>query len=180
MSAGGLAIRQAPLGPADAAPRAGRLPADGLLHPATLAAIGLLVLNDHVLKAAFPGLITGKLSDLAGLAFFPILLVSGWELALALLGRWDRPSSRALTIAIGATAAAFALVKTVPVAAGAFAWGLGLAQWLLALPVRLLADGPVPPVVPTVVAVDPTDLVAIVALAIPALVGRERTRAARR
>src|SRR5690606_8292496 len=45
---------------------------DGLLHPAPLAAIGLLLLNDHWLKAAFPGSITGKLSDFAGLAFFPL------------------------------------------------------------------------------------------------------------
>ena len=37
-----------------------------LLHPAFLVAVGLLALNDHVLKEAFPGLLTGKLSDLAG------------------------------------------------------------------------------------------------------------------
>ena len=157
-------------------PRDGAAPADALLHPATLLALGLLVLNDHVLKAAYPGAVTGKLSDLAGLAFFPIMLVGAWELVLAMTGRWRGPRKRALAVAIGVTAASFTLVKTWPVAASAFAWGLGLAQWLLALPVRLLDGGPLPPVVPTVVSVDPTDLVAVVALAIPAWIGLERAK----
>ena len=41
----------------------------------------------------------------------------------------------------------------------------------LALPVQAVDGGPLPPVVPTVVVVDPTDLVALVALAIPAWIG---------
>ena len=125
-------------------PRDGAAPADALLHPATLVALGLLILNDHVLKAAYPGAITGKLSDLAGLAFFPILVVGAWEIVLAVTGHWRRPSNRALSIAIGGTAAVFTLVKTWPVAAEAFAWGLGAAQWLLALPVRIVDGEPAP------------------------------------
>jgi hypothetical protein len=156
--------------------RNGAAPAEALLHPATLVALGLLVLNDHVLKAAFPGVVTGKLSDLAGLAFFPILVVSGWELVQALSGGWRAPSRRALAIAIGITAAAFTLVKTLPVAAEAFGWALGLAQWLLALPVRALAGGPLPEAAPAAVVVDPTDLVALVALVVPVWTWRERAR----
>jgi hypothetical protein len=38
-----------------------------LARPWFFIAIGLLFLNDHVFKAASPGLLTGKLSDLAGL-----------------------------------------------------------------------------------------------------------------
>jgi len=170
----GMAVR-----PLASVPRAGAAPADALLHPATLVALGLLILNDHVLKAAYPGAVTGKLSDLAGLAFFPILLVGGWEIVLAMTSHWRGPSNRALAIAIGGTAAGFTLVKVWPVAAQAFAWGLGLAQWVLALPVSLLGGGPLPPVVPTVVVVDPTDLVALLALAIPAWIGIARVRAER-
>ena len=166
--------------PLATAPRDDAAPADALLHPVTLVALGLLILNDHVLKAAYPGAITGKVSDLAGLAFFPILLVGGWEIAVSMTGRWRGPSTRALAIAITVTSAGFTLVKTWPVAAEAFGWSLGLAQWLLALPVRWLDGGPLPPVVATMVVVDPTDLVAIVALAIPAWVGVERARAGRR
>jgi len=46
---------------------------DALSHPLSVGATGLLILNDHVLKSAMPGLVTGKLSDFAGLFFFPFL-----------------------------------------------------------------------------------------------------------
>jgi hypothetical protein len=161
-------------------PRAGVAPAEALLHPTSLLALGLLIVNDHILKAAYPGAVTGKLSDLAGLAFFPVLLVGAWEIVLASMGRWHGPSRRTLGVAIGSTAAAFTLVKTVPLAAAAFAWSLGVAQWLFALPIRVLDGGPLPPVVPAVVIVDPTDLLALGALAIPAWIGLERARGEQR
>ena len=63
-------------------------PARALLHPAWWIAVGLLLLNDHWLKGAgvLPGLVTGKLSDVAGLFAAPMLLAtlvrarSGWQL----------------------------------------------------------------------------------------------------
>ena len=58
------------------------VPADLLLHPAAFGAIVLLVLNDHIFKAAFPGPITGKLSDVAGLIIAPLVLVALVEVAL--------------------------------------------------------------------------------------------------
>ncbi|MBN2007155.1 MAG: hypothetical protein JXA21_27640, partial [Anaerolineae bacterium] len=45
----------------------------GLTHPLCWLAVGLLLLNDHVLKRAAPSALTGKLSDFAGLFFFPFL-----------------------------------------------------------------------------------------------------------
>ena len=47
-----------------------------LCRPAPIAAIVLLLLNDHLGKAThcFPDVLHGKLSDFAGLFFFPILL----------------------------------------------------------------------------------------------------------
>lgn len=52
-----------------------RVRASPLWHPLPLAAAAVLLLNDHVLKAAgWPSAaVTGKLSDLAGLFLFPIL-----------------------------------------------------------------------------------------------------------
>ncbi|MCP4580716.1 MAG: hypothetical protein GY839_03815 [candidate division Zixibacteria bacterium] len=38
-----------------------------LFNPIFLLALALLLLNDHLLKAAYPGWLTGKLSDFAGL-----------------------------------------------------------------------------------------------------------------
>lgn len=43
-----------------------------LLHPAFLVGLAVLILNDFWLKAAFPGWLTGKLSDFAGLLVFPL------------------------------------------------------------------------------------------------------------
>lgn len=120
-------------------------------------AIGLLVLNDHVLKAAWPGVATGKLSDACGLAFFPVLLGSAWELSTrALISR------RAAVVAVVATGLVFAATKTLPAAAHGYGLLLGLLQW----PVRALVDGGAP-LVPARVAVDPTDLLTLPALALP-------------
>ena len=50
------------------------LPARGPFSAPALGALGVLVLNDHVLKLACPSWITGKASDVAGLFLFPILV----------------------------------------------------------------------------------------------------------
>ncbi len=52
-----------------------------LLRPLTLGALGLLVLNDHVLKPTFHNALTGKLSDVAILILLPMLVAGGAELA---------------------------------------------------------------------------------------------------
>jgi hypothetical protein len=66
-------------------------------HPATVIALLVLVVNDHLLKAALPGLVTGKLSDAAGLVLAPPLL--------ALVVR--RPAAAMWSVAVG-----FSLVKS--------------------------------------------------------------------
>jgi hypothetical protein len=72
--------------------------------PVVLAALAVLLLNDHVLKRAWPGIVTGKLSDVAG----PVVVA-------ALLGGAVRLwRARYEPVAWWAVAAAFALVKTVP------------------------------------------------------------------
>ena len=74
-----------------------------LAHPLTVASLVLLALNDHVLKQAWPGWVTGKLSDVVGLVVAPLLLA----VPLALLGL-RRPA----VVAVLATGLGFALVKT--------------------------------------------------------------------
>jgi hypothetical protein len=51
---------------------------DLLRSPLLLLAVGLLLLNDFVLKAAFHNWVTGKLSDVAGLAAFTIFWCAIW------------------------------------------------------------------------------------------------------
>lgn len=107
-----------------------RVAGGGLLHPIALTAIAVLVLNDHVLKQAWPGFITGKLSDVAGMVFFPLFLQGLCEIAQAWArpGAW-RPSRRVLVAAAIATAVVFAAVKVFPFAGDVYRSGLGLLQW---------------------------------------------------
>jgi hypothetical protein len=105
------------------------------MHPVTLLAILLLVVNDWVLKpafhdsSAFGELVTGKLSDIAGLVFAPVVLTAAIGLVLALarrLGARVDPylSQRRLVLCIAATGITFAAVKLSPAAAEALAHAL--------------------------------------------------------
>jgi hypothetical protein len=53
-----------------------------LAHPVSLGGLLLLLLNDHFFKQLWPGFVTGKLSDLAGMLMFPPLLTTLLALAL--------------------------------------------------------------------------------------------------
>ncbi|MFT3913696.1 MAG: hypothetical protein QM704_06200 [Anaeromyxobacteraceae bacterium] len=117
-------------------------PIPELAGPLPLGAAALLALNDHLLKAAFPGAITGKLSDLAGCFVLPLFLSA----ALACATPW--PRRRRLAIGAVVTAAAFAAVKLSAAAAGAVTAALDLAT------VPLLGAS-------NRIVVDPTDLVAL-------------------
>jgi hypothetical protein len=160
-----------------AAPAPGQrpLPGDALLQPLALGAIAVLLLNDHVFKAFAPGLVTGKLSDIAGLVFFPLLLVAFAELVLTATGRWRGPEVRLVGAAVAVTGVAFTAVKLLPGAEALYEQVLGIAQWpfrLLAglLPGNGAAGGPVP----VELTRDPTDLVALAALWIPMELGARR------
>ncbi|GAA1475900.1 hypothetical protein GCM10009623_03460 [Nocardioides aestuarii] len=106
----------------------------------------LLVLNDHLLKQAWPGWVTGKLSDLVGLVVAPLLL----GVALAALGvrRWRRWS-------VGPVVTGFVVTKTSVAGAAAVS-----AAWSL--------SG-----VPTHIRADATDLVALPAVLLAMLLWRE-------
>ncbi|MEQ8454229.1 MAG: hypothetical protein RLO52_01390 [Sandaracinaceae bacterium] len=114
-----------------------------LRHPAFVAALLLLVVNDHVLKGAelLPGWLTGKLSDFAGLIVAPLILT-------ALLGARRRGVAFAL---VGVWFAAANLVPAVAEATRAVGASVGL-DWHFV--------------------VDPTDLVALAVLPFAWRLGR--------
>lgn len=124
-----------------------------LVHPVAVSAVLVLLLNDHVLKFATPGWLTGKLSDVAGLAFFPLLLgvVAG--------GLIRRDARRLVPAAAAATAAVFTLVKLTAFGASAFAWSLGATQWFVAMALTGHAT-----LEPVAVVRDPLDLLALPAV----------------
>ncbi|NVB79577.1 MAG: hypothetical protein HOV81_14365 [Kofleriaceae bacterium] len=139
------------------------LPVGEAMHPVTLVAVVLLVVNDWILKSRFHGAVTGKLSDIAGLAFAPVVLTASIGLVLAgaaRLGAKVDPSltRRRLIGCIVATGAVFAAVK--------------LSADAAAVLVRVLsALGR-----PAEIALDRTDLLTLPALAIAYWIGRDELR----
>ncbi len=106
------------------------MPVGEALHPVALAAVILLVVNDWVLKPRFHDSVTGKLSDVAGLAFAPVLLSAIIGLLLHVLARLGvrvdpSLSRRRLIACCAATAIGFALVKLCPSVAGVVARLIG-------------------------------------------------------
>lgn len=81
-----------------------------LASPGFALALVVLVLNDHVLKTAYPGWITGKLSDVAGLVLAPLLLG-------VLLTVWRVP--RPMLVAIVVVGLGFTLTKSTVAGAAA-------------------------------------------------------------
>ena len=141
-----------------------------LLHPVVLAAIALLVFNDHFLKAAWPGPITGKISDFAGLVFFPLFLQALCQLALAITGRDSAPTRSQIAAAVVAVGVVFAATKLWPEANGAVSHVMGAMQWLVGQVIGIRSPGPVP----VEMARDATDLVALPSLILAYALGRPR------
>lgn len=121
-----------------------------LSHPVTCVAVAVLLVNDHVLKAAFGSWWTGKLSDVAGLVVAPPLLALASAALHAGVSRW-RPIAAPdpVRLAVGSVAVVglgFVVVKTTHGGAAATT-----AVWSM-------FDGP------GLVRLDPTDLLALPAL----------------
>ena len=113
-------------------------PLHALAHPLWWVAVIVLVVNDHLQKAALPdlGLLTGKLSDVAGLIVAPMLLA-------VLLRARSRSAVAACHLVTGAV---FAAINVSALAAGWFEMATALSPW------------------PWAIMVDPTDLLALPAL----------------
>jgi hypothetical protein len=135
------------------------LPVGEAMHPIALAAVIVLLVNDWVLKALMPGPITGKLSDVAGLAFAPVALTAAIGLVLTVAARLGAAvdpslSHRRLVASVVATGACFAAIKLSPGAAE-------LAEHVLSAFGRRAS-----------IALDRTDLLALPALVVSYWLGR--------
>lgn len=115
-------------------------PARALLTPTWIAALAVLILNDHVLKGAhlLPGVVTGKLSDFAGMIVAPVLLA-------ALLRVRTRGALLACHLAVGAVFAGIQLSPSFAASWSALMGAIGF-PWLITC--------------------DPSDLIALPTLAL--------------
>jgi len=151
-------------------------PGDGLLHPVALGAVALLILNDHVLKSAWPGAVTGKLSDVAGLVVAPLALQAGWELLTWARGRWVGPSTRVLAVAIALVGVGFVAIQLWEPAVSAYRWGLGILQWPFQAVAAVVVHGDaLPPLAAVSSTPDAADLLALPSLGVAWWVGERRS-----
>jgi hypothetical protein len=139
-------------------------PGSALVHPITLTALFTLALNDHVLKRVCPGVVTGKLSDFAGVVLLPVFIHALIELAAARI--WKRPLSAAagdrwLLGCVVVSLLAFGLPEVSPAAELVYRYGLGGAQWPFRALAALLAGEALPDVRPVRATADVTDLLAV-------------------
>ncbi len=155
-------------------------PGDPLLHPVALVALVALVANDHLGKELARGtawaLLTGKVSDVAGVLFLPVLVVAGLELFAAALGRYRGPSPRTAVVVAALVAVAFAAMKTHPWAGDVYRYAAGALQWPWHAVTAALHGRPTPPVLPVRHVVDPTDLLALPAAGWVIVQARARAR----
>jgi len=110
------------------------------IHPIPIAAVLIMAANDHVLKYHYPSFLTGKLSDFAGLFFFPLFICA----LLCVFLNFTKPGGeRAVTltqpmliVAILISNLVFIAVKLWPLANGFYVQ----AMFALGFPSRLIMD----------------------------------------
>jgi hypothetical protein len=120
-----------------------------------LAAVALFALNNAVLKRAWPGLITGKLSDVLACFFMPLFIS-------ALLERVFRLAvATRMAIGVALTATIFIAVKTSAIASGML--NRDIALLLAPVGIRTAPNR-----------VDPSDLCALPMLAVAWLYARRK------
>jgi hypothetical protein len=146
---------------------------DGLLHPAAVAGVALLLVNDHYLKHAYPSWMTGKLSDVAGMIFFPLFLQAIVELAPRASRKTWMPSMRLLVACTMATAVVFVAVKLWAPGARLYEHGLGWLQF----PFRWVLAGAERPTAVHLVR-DLSDLIAVPFVLVAFAIGARRVRQA--
>jgi hypothetical protein len=148
-------------------------PGELLLHPVSIVAGALLVINDQILKSEWPGAVTGKLSDIAGLILFPLLLVSLAECFRFLLRRRILVESDELLWPL-ICGLGFILVKCTALGNSAYARSVGSIRWPVHAVVAEFHHDALPSIQPILVARDYTDLTVLGVLVLPYILTRAR------
>jgi len=149
-----------------------RWPGDFLLHPVAVGSVAVLILNDWLIKERWPGAIAGKLSDIAGLIFFPLLLVALMEFG-ARLGRstWLATGRTFATVA-AVVALVFVATKTISPVRDADEVVLGWLWWTPRALFQLVQGEPAGSPGRHQVVADLTDLLAVPSVLAAVWIGR--------
>lgn len=154
------------------------IPGAYLLHPAIVVSLVLWICNDHIFKGQWPGLVTGKVSDVVSLIVFPLLLVTAIEKTCNWLSSMPlsaRGHNYLLIFAALATGSVMASINLAEGAATLYEWGLGYAQWPVRGALALGRGSSLPVVEPVQLWMDPSDCWTLPVLAIPLFLGWRRT-----
>lgn len=149
-----------------------RWPGDFLLHPVAVGSVAVLVVNDWVIKERWPGAITGKLSDIAGLIFFPLLLVALMEFGARLVGSTWLATRRTFTVMAVIVALVFIGTKTVGPVRDADEVALGWLWWSPRAAVRIAQGSPAGSPGRHQIVPDTTDLLAVPFAVVSVWIGR--------
>ena len=150
-------------------------PGDLLKHPLIMGMLALWIVNDHVLKALLANELTGKLSDVAGLAVFPLIPYATYEMICGLCGRSPTHGRQVLLISILATGAVMVGINVSDAWADAYRVGLGFCQWPFRMVGAFIMGQPIPGPNTVFLTMDPTDIWTLPSLYVPLWV-YERTR----
>ncbi len=155
-----------------------RVPGDLVLLPVSAVSLVVLVLNDHFLKDRYHNALTGKLSDAAGMVFFPLFVTGVIEVVVTLAARrrW-RFSERGVTVCVLASGAAFASIKIWSPAGHAYRVLTAGIEWPFFALKSLITGSAIPGVAGTHLVHDLSDLLVLPILLVPWWFGSRARRA---
>lgn len=152
-----------------------RSPSSLLLHPLQLFMLGLLVLNDHYFKHYHPGVLSGKLSDVAFMVACPIWLYVALTTVLGWAFQVQSRHKELLLLCIMGTGIFFSSMQLTQVGDELYKTTLGFLQWPFRGLGSMLLGEPWPDMVPVAATPDPSDLACLPLLYLPWHMAREGT-----
>gem|GEM_PF-1600467 len=148
-----------------------------LLHPAALLSLLLLVVNDHYLKQAYPGTLSGKVSDFCFMVLMPLWLHAAVWITFGPRLRKVVEKRTTLLAATILTGFIFVLMNTTAIGDAIYRVTLGSLQWPLRTAASLIKEGSLATWAPVKATPDPTDLWALRCSSSLALSPKGRTMA---
>lgn len=132
------------------------------MHPLALLSLLVLIINDHLLKETYSNSFTGKISDFAGLVFFPLLLIALIEILYPLFNHSiTQISGYTITRILLVVAIGYISIKSVQPFADLYSTILGVVELSAKALPKFVLGQPMGHFVPRRIIADPSDLIAL-------------------